>query len=174
MPYMSAAALYCGGGSIGMLDPTPIPCSRMAASSLSFLWCASSLFWYPAISSRRVDDAVKRDACVSPRTSRGAWDDADAASLCNESCVHADGAADSLRDTCDEADASPSPGDIAYVQVVGEADEMGDVGEARRRSRGGGCGGVSPSYGFGRSLPSSVLGSALCVLCVSRRPGLSE
>ena len=62
---------------------------------------------------------------------------------------------------------------VEYDQAVGP---VGDVGEAKRRSRGGSCGGVSPSYGFdNRDRPSSVsvLGAALCTASVSRRPGLS-
>lgn len=171
--YMSTAALYTGGGSAGTLAPAPIPCSRMIASSDSFRWCASSRFWYPAISSWRLDDAVRRDACVSPRARSGATEDADAASLCGSSCVHADGAADTLRETRDEAAFDASWVGVEYDQAVGP---VGDVGEAKRRSRGGSCGGVSPSYGFGnRDRPSSVsvLGAALCTASVSRRPGLS-
>ena len=109
---------------------------------------------------------VMRDVCVSPRARSGAVDDA---SLWSSSCVHAEGAADTLRETRDEAEVDASCVGVEYDHAVGP---VGDVGEARR-SRGGGCGGVSPSYGFGnKDLPSSVsvLGAALCIVCVSRRP----
>ncbi len=113
---------------------------------------------------------------MSPRASSGAADDADAASLCSSSCVHADGAANTRQDMRDETEVEvefdASGADVEYDQAVGP---VGDVGEARRRSRGGGCGGVSPSYGFGRGLPSSVPGAMLRMSCdVSCRPGLSE
>ena len=79
--------------------------------------------------------------CVVPRES--------SATLLS-SCVHAEGAVERLLELWVE---SPYHED----DVWRETGEVGDVAE--RSSRGGGCGGVSPSYGLGKVSMDSLLAS---------------
>ncbi len=65
------------------------------------------------------------------------------------SCVQADGAVDSLFELYSE---------LLFKDAYRDTGDTGEVGEASS-SRGGGCGGVSPSYGFGRGVVSNTSGA---------------